>query len=87
MHPQSEQKQNGNLILNRQVHYRYKHISKNENIQKHKTNIYMTIKQLNINAIQDGYTLSIPQILKKNAKGGKKKEIEKIESSIIKSKI
>ena len=47
----------------------------------------MTIKQLNINAIQDGYTLSIPQILKKNAKGGKKKEIEKIESSIIKSKI
>ena len=46
----------------------------------------MTIKQLNINVIQDGYTLSIPQILKKNAKGGKKKEIEKIESSIIKAK-
>lgn len=33
MHPQSKKKQNGNLILNRQVHYRYKHISKNENIQ------------------------------------------------------
>ena len=47
-------------------------ISKNENIQKHKTNIYMTIKQLNINAIQDGYTLSIPQILKK-----KKQKAEK----------
>ena len=46
----------------------------------------MTIKQLNINVIQDGYTLSIPQILKKKCKRRKKKEIEKIESSIIKAK-
>ena len=37
----------------------------------------MTIKQLNINVIQDGYTLSIPQILKKNAKGGKRKKLRK----------
>ena len=32
----------------------------------------MTIKQLNINVIQDGYTLSIPQILKKKMQKARK---------------